>query len=197
MLADLEVADCEVSEKLAHPSRAITNGHRPCEPAIKSRLTIRVARTNEAPAIVELTDTAFHERSHLARARFATAGDVEELMKQGKFLLAENGEEIIGCAYLEPRFEASRLELLAVIPSQQRTGIGSQLLEAAERLSSSMQCLFMHLRVMNLNWETIRFCRRRGYMEFGIESLNKSHPVSRHCHFVRMYKRLNTDSVTF
>jgi N-acetylglutamate synthase-like GNAT family acetyltransferase len=197
MLADLEVADCEAPQKLISPSRAITNGHRACEPVIKSRLTIRVARTSEAPAIVEFTNTVFHGKSHLSRALFASARDVEELMKHGKFLLAENGREIIGFAYLQPRFEASRLELLAVTPSQQRTGIGSQLLEAAERLSSSMQCLFMHLRVMNLHWETIRFCRRRGYMEFGIESLGGNQPLSLHCHFIRMCKRLNADFVTF
>jgi GNAT superfamily N-acetyltransferase len=118
-------------------------------------------------------------------------------MTQGKFLLAENDQGIIGYAYVEPRLEASRLELLAVSPAQQRSGIGSQLLDAAERMSRSMRCLFMHLQVMNLNWETLTFCRRRGYVEFAIEPLHMQEPLSPHCHIVRMCKQLDRDRSGF
>jgi GNAT superfamily N-acetyltransferase len=104
---------------------------------------------------------------------------------------------IVGFVYLKPRLEATRLDLLAVSPAQQRTGIGSQLLYAAERLSSSMRCLFMHIRVMNLHRETIKFCQRRGYVEFGIEAMNRHQPISPHCHVVRMCKQLDIDRLAF
>jgi ribosomal protein S18 acetylase RimI-like enzyme len=118
-------------------------------------------------------------------------------MSQGKFILAENGIAIIGYAYLQPCMEASRLEFLAVSPQQQRAGIGSQLLEAAERLSSSMRCLFMHVQVVSLNWETLKFCRRRGYVEFAIAPLHRQQTVSPHCHIVRMCKQLDKDRSGF
>lgn len=163
----------------------------------RNQLTIRTARLGEASAIAKLTSTVFRGRDHFSRARFDSINDVEQLMAQGKFLLAENDKGIIGFAYLEPRMEASRLDLLAVTPSEQRAGIGSQLLEAAERLSSSMHCFFMHIQVMNLHWETIKFCRRRGYVQFGIKALNGHQPVSPHCHLVRMCKQLNSDRLAF
>ncbi len=118
-------------------------------------------------------------------------------MTQGKFLLAENDQGIVGYAYLEARLEASRLDLLAVSPTKQRSGIGSQLLEAAERMSRSMRCLFVHVQVVNLNWETLTFCRRRGYVEFAIEPLHSREPISPHCHFVRMCKQLDTARAEF
>jgi len=193
MLAVLESPRNNGAETLASTPKAITNGHQNCPAPSKSHLRIRLARANEASAIAEFTNAISPGRDHFLPATFGNATGVEWLMKRGKFLLAEDEKQIIGCAYLEPHFEASRLALLAVTPRQQRAGIGSQLLEAAERMSSSMQCLFMHLRVMNLHWEIIRFCQRRGYLEFGIESLNGNEPISLHCHFVRMFKQLKPD----
>lgn len=183
----------EAPERFISGPEVFTNGRSTPTAASKSQLTIRLARVDEAAQIVGLIKLIFRGKEHYSRASFANARDVEQLMAQGNFLLAENENGIIGCAYLEPRIEASRLDLLAVAPSQQRAGIGSQLLEAAERLSSSMQCLFMHLRVINLHWETIKFCRRRGYVEFGLESLDRDQPVSLHCHIVRMCKQLNAE----
>jgi N-acetylglutamate synthase-like GNAT family acetyltransferase len=194
MLADLESVMDDVSETRISRPRLITNGHH-AYAASKSKLRIRLAGAGEASAIAEFTNTTFRGKNHFLPAGFTSARDVEQLIKRGKFLLAENETQIIGCAYLDPRLEASRLELLAVSPPQQQAGIGSQLLETAERLSSSMQCLFMHLRVMNLNWEMIRFCRHRGYVEFGLESLNGGQPASLYCHFVRMCKQLKADFI--
>jgi len=196
MLADLESAKSDVSESLVSRPKAITNGHKATAPASRG-LAIRVARSDEAPAIVELILAIFRGEIHSTCAGFVNAKEVERLMRCGKFLLAENEKQLVGCAYVEPRLEASRLDLLVVNPSHQRAGIGSQLLDAAERLSTSMECLFMHLRVVNLHCETIRFCRRRGYVEFGIESLCRDQPISLHCHVIRMCKRLETDRWAF
>ena len=197
MLANAGPGTNEAAEAIISGPKVFTNGHKMPVPAAKSELIIRLARVGEGAQIAQLTSVSFRGREHFFRASFASAKDVEQLMTQGKFLLAENEKEIIGCAYLEPRIEATRLELLAVAPTEQRAGIGSQLLDAAERLSSSMQCSFVHVRVVNFHYEMIRFCRRRGYFEFGIESLNRNEPVSLHCHIVRMCKRLEADGLAF
>ena len=197
MLAESECMRNDVPQRLISTHKSVTNGHQRCAAAGEGQPTIRIAQPDEAPAIVELTNAIFREKTSPSLASFTNARDVEQLMHQGTFLLAEKEKEIVGYAYLKPRLEASRLELLAVAPMLQRAGIGSQLLQAAERLSSSMHCLFMHLSVMNLHLETLRFCRRRGYIEFGIESLNINQPVSLNCHLVRMCKRLHEDCVAF
>jgi len=197
MLAAVEPTKIDWPKRPASKLKAATNGHRDFAINRKGRLTIREARTDEALAIVEFTSTVLRGKAHCSQSSFSSVEDVEQLMCSGKFLLAESEKQVIGCAYLAPRLEASRLELLAVTPSLQRAGIGSQLLEAAERLSSSMHCSFMHLRVSNLHWEAIRFCRRRGYVEFGLEPLSGSQPTSLHCHIVRMCKRLEKDRWAF
>jgi GNAT superfamily N-acetyltransferase len=188
----------EVTEGLiSRPISATENERKARSLFERGQLTIRLAGLDKAASIAALTSTVFDGRDHYSQAKFDNADDVERLMEQGKFLLAEQDDRIVGFAYLEPRMEATRLDLLAVSPEQQRTGIGSQLLYAAERLSSSMRCFFMHIQVMNLHWETIRFCRRRGYVEFGIEPLNRHQPLSPHCHIVRMCKQLDIDRLAF
>jgi GNAT superfamily N-acetyltransferase len=198
MQAVPECSTDEVTDGLIlRPLPTTQNGRKARSLFERGQLTVRLATLDEAAAIAALTNAVFDGRDHFSRAKFDTADNIERLMAQGKFLLAEKDDSIVGFAYLEPRLEATRLDLLAVCPEQQRTGIGSQLLYAAERLSSSMRCFFMHIQVMNLHWETIRFCRRRGYMEFGIEPLHRHQPVSPHCHIVRMCKQLDIDRLAF
>ena len=190
MLESLAPGESELIQRPVYGS-ALSNG-RQREPAhsAEKTLTLSLAGAERATAIIAFMKTVYGDHPCSSSIRFDTLHDLEQLMAKGEFLLAENEQQIVGCAYLEPRIEASRLHLLTVAPSQRRSGVGSQLLEAAERLSSSMQCLFMHLQVMNLHWDTIRFYRHRGYSPFGIGPLKKDQTVSLYCHMVRMCKHL-------
>ena len=188
----------EVAEGLiSRPVAATENGRKARSLFDRGQLTIRLARPDEAATIAARTRTILDGTEHFSQEKFDSVDEVEQLMTRGKFLLAEKDDRIVGVAFLEPRLEASQLNVLAVSPSERRTGIGSQLLYASERLSSSLRCLFMHIQVRNLHWETIKFCRRRGYVEFGIESLDPDQPISPHCHLVRMCKQLNNDWLAF
>lgn len=153
-------------------------------------ITMRVAVRSEAQAIVKLVRCAFQGRLPHSRASFASTRDVEHLIAQGVFLVADREGTIIGCAYLVPNREAARLELLAVCPEHQRAGIGSQLLEAAEDLSRTLQCDYMQIRVLNMCLPVLRFCHRRGYIDFAIESLPTESP-DQHCHLISMSKQLD------
>jgi N-acetylglutamate synthase-like GNAT family acetyltransferase len=154
-------------------------------------LTLRLADVSEAPAIVGLIRCACREQMSNFKSNFADKNDVETLIANGLFLVAQHGEKLIGCAYLEPSIGATRLELLAVCPSRRRSGIGSQLLEVAEDLTRKMQCLYMHVRVMNLDYTMLMFCRRRGYIAFGIEPMpSEASPLPFH-HLVAMSKQLD------
>jgi N-acetylglutamate synthase-like GNAT family acetyltransferase len=154
-------------------------------------MKIRSAKIADAQAVVDLINANFSVNDFPNHPRFSRRNEVEALMSKGRFLLAEENNLLVACAYVEPRQEASRLELLAVAPQHRRTGIGSQLLEAVEQLSRMMQCSFIHVRVMNLSRDLLSFCRRRGYVEFELEPLSLDAPFSPHCHLVKMCKQLD------
>ena len=154
-------------------------------------LKIRSAKAADAQAIIDLIAANFTVSDFPEHLRIEHSSQVEALMSRGRFLLAEENNLVVACAYVEPRQEASRLELLAVLPKHRRTGIGSQLLEAVEQLSRTMQCPFIHVRIMNLSRELLGFCRRRGYIEFELEPLSSTTPFSPHCHLVKMCKHLD------
>jgi GNAT superfamily N-acetyltransferase len=163
----------------------------------RGQLRVRVAEPRDTQTIAELTNCVFREKENRLKTLFTTVSEVERLMRHGKFLVAEVDDALLGYAYLEPRVEASRLEILAVSPQRQRTGIGSQLLDAAERMSRGMKCFYLHVNVVNINRELVRFCRNRGYIEFGLQSLNEDEAISPHCHIIKMSKHLELDRLAF
>jgi GNAT superfamily N-acetyltransferase len=153
-----------------------------------ARINLRLAQRGEGQAILDLLRCTSQGARH--SFNFGSAHEVERLIANGIFLLAENDNKLLGCAYLEPRVEASRLELLAVCPSRRRAGIGSQLLELAEDMSRRRECLFMHVRISNMNYATLMFYRRRGYVEFAIEATPSEGASFPACHLIAMAKRL-------
>ncbi len=160
-------------------------------------MTLRTARSGEAQLIMNLIHCAFQGRRPQSRPDFSSQSAVEDLIAKGIFLLAEHEGKLLGCAYLEPNMGATRLELLAVCPSKQRSGIGSQLLEVAEDLSRRRECLFMHVRIINVNYPMLKFYRRRGYFQFGIEPMSAESSALAHSHLVVMCKQLDKYSHGF
>jgi N-acetylglutamate synthase-like GNAT family acetyltransferase len=160
-------------------------------------IKLRVARSNEAQAIFNLIRCAFNDRRPYSSTNFGSTREVEQLITKGVFLVADRDGTIIGCAYLEPSREATRLELLAVCPEYQRTGIGSQLMEVAEDMSRTLQSSFVQVRVLNMSQPVLTFCRRRGYVDFGIEPIPTDSSPVQHCHLVSMAKQLDRHSRGF
>jgi N-acetylglutamate synthase-like GNAT family acetyltransferase len=91
---------------------------------------------------------------------------VESLSTKGKFLLAQRDGGLAGCVYVAPAAGSSVLDLLAVNPRMRRSGIGTQLVLAAEGLCHSMKSPYVHITVASLSGEIVKFWRRRGYVEF-------------------------------
>lgn len=160
-------------------------------------MTLRIADLSQAGLIVDFVNQAF-------RARYFHGGhaiDVNQfasLSKKGKFLLAERGGELAGCVYVAPKVVgASLLELLVVNPQMRRTGIGSQLIEAAESLCRSMKSSYMHVHVANLNYEIVRFCQHRGYIEFDQLPCQCDSQSVLDCYTLKMMKHLDWGSPGF
>jgi N-acetylglutamate synthase-like GNAT family acetyltransferase len=154
-------------------------------------MQVRVAETRDADAIVSVINIAFRlsEGFLIDRDRIDLE-TVRELFQKGTFLVAED-TSVCGCVYVEPRSgNRSYLGLLAVDPPLQKSGLGSQLMHAAEAYCAKAGSRFMDLRIVSVRKELPPFYHRHGYVETGTEpfapGLNPNVP----CHFVWMSKPL-------
>jgi len=151
---------------------------------------IRTAQLADAEAIVSVINAAFRvERFFLDRDR-TSLSEVLTWLRTGTFLVACDAG-LAGCVYIESRGERAYLGLLSVSPSRQNSGLGSQLMTAAEDRCLASGCRFVDLRIVNLREELPAFYRRRGYVETGAEPFPAEVPTKLPCHFVVMSKPLH------
>jgi predicted N-acetyltransferase YhbS len=151
---------------------------------------LRSAEEQDADAISRLINGAFRPERFFIDGDRTNPQNVRELITKGKFLLAEDGETLAGCVYVEPRGQRWYLGLLSVDPSRQRSGLGSLLMTAAEDHVRAAGGLVMDLRIVNLRTELPGFYRRLGYQESGTAPLPADTPVKQPCHFIHMSKKL-------
>jgi GNAT superfamily N-acetyltransferase len=156
---------------------------------------IRSATLADAESVAGLINAAFVvERVAFEGDRIDVPG-VRELMAKGTFLLAENGAEPLGCAYVEKREERSYLGLLAVAPGRQGTGLGRRLVATAEQYARQAGCAAMDLRIISPREKVlVPFYARLGYTGHGTASLDSAIPAKVPCHYVLMSKPLPNDS---
>lgn len=154
-------------------------------------MQLRLAELNDAEAITAVINAAFrHAESFLIDRDRIDLDSVRSLLGTGKFLLAEEGGVVVGCVYVELRGERAYLGLLSVDPGQQKAGLGSKLMNAAEDYCAKAGCRFMDLRIINVREELPGFYSRRGYVETGTEPLPAGLEPKLPCHFVNMSKPL-------
>ena len=79
------------------------------------------------------------------------------------FLVAEEAGKIVGTAMAGYDGHRGWLYTVAVKPSHERHGIGSMLVEEAERRLRKLGCLKINLQVRSSNADVARFYSRRGY----------------------------------
>jgi len=98
------------------------------------------ARTADAEAIARLVNLAF------CRERFFVAEDrtnpekVRQLLQQVIFLLAKENGAVAGCVYAELRGEVGTEVYWRWTHDRQRSGLGSQLMNAAEQYCRKAKC---------------------------------------------------------
>jgi GNAT superfamily N-acetyltransferase len=167
---------------------------------------VHVAETRDAEAIVAVINVAFRlaEGFLLDRDRIDLE-TVQGLFRKGTFLVAEDNS-LCGCVYVEPRAgepgtgeamsgesrggDRSYLGLLAVDPRLQKSGLGSQLMNAAEAHCARAGSRFMDLRIVNIRKELPGFYHRLGYVETGTQPFTPGLNPKLPCHFVVMSKPL-------
>ena len=156
-----------------------------------STVPIRLAVVADAEKITNIINAAFHivEGFFIDGPRIDQA-EVEQLLDKGAFLLAEAGDKLNGCVYVELRGERSYLGLLSVDPTCQRGGLGSLLMSEAEKYCRERGSRFMDILIVNLRTDLPAFYQRRGYFENGTAPFPADVVTKIPCHFINMSKAL-------
>ena len=160
-------------------------------PAQPIQLSIRSAELADAPQITSVINAAFKiaEEFFIDGNRIAQA-EVEELLGKGAFLLAEAGDKLNGCVYVELRGERSYLGLLSVDPTTQQGGLGSRLMTEAEKYCRERGSQSMDILIVSLREDLPSFYQKRGYVESGTTPFPPDIPTKIPCHFINMSKPL-------
>lgn len=155
-------------------------------------MPIRIAEQADAESIVRVINAAFRraESFFVDRDRIDLA-KVAEMLATGQFLVAEEAGALHGCVYVEKRGDHGYIGLLSVDPSQQKAGLGSKLMTAAEEHCGKQGCGFADLQIVNLRKELPEFYHRRGYVEIGTAPFIAGIVTKIPCHFIKMSKPLH------
>ena len=153
-----------------------------------------IAGPAELAAVTELINAAFKiERFFIDGDRISIEA-VRELAAKGRFILLYDADTLAGCVYLELKGDRAYIGLLSVSPAQQRAGIGSKLMQAAEEHALKAGCRHVDLRIVNIRQELPGFYRRLGYREIGTAPFTPTIVTKLPCHFVEMTKLLDRAS---
>lgn len=154
-------------------------------------LQIRWAAAGDVDAIARVVNVAFRraESFFVERDRI-DAETLRKMMDKGKFLLAEEGGELLGCVYFELRRERAYFGLLAVDPERQRKGLGRRLIREVENAARGAGCDVMDIQIVNLRRELPPFYRGLGYVETGTAAFPADVVTKEECYFIVMSKPL-------
>jgi GNAT superfamily N-acetyltransferase len=154
-------------------------------------LRIRWAVAGDVDAIARVVNAAFRraESFFVERDRI-DAQTLRRMMEKGKFLLAEEGDGLLGCVYLELRGERAYFGLLAVAPARQRKGLGRRLIHEVEESAQGAGCRIMDIQIVNLRRELPPFYRGLGYVETGTAPFPAEVVTKEKCYFIIMSKTL-------
>jgi GNAT superfamily N-acetyltransferase len=151
---------------------------------------IRPASESDAEALVRLINRAFEvERFFIDTDRIDLA-QVLAFLAKGCFLIEDDGGAMTACLYVELRGSRGYFGLLSVDPGRQRSGLGKQLIAAAEAFCREAGCDAMDMRIVNLREELPAFYRKLGYAECGHSEFPADVETKLPCHFVEMTKPL-------
>jgi N-acetylglutamate synthase-like GNAT family acetyltransferase len=152
---------------------------------------IRVADGGDVEAVSSVINVVFRKaESFLVDRDRIDLQTVQELLRTGTFLVAEEKKVLVGCVHVEMRGERSYLGLLSVNPDGQKAGVGSKLMTAAEDYCVKAGSRFMDLRIVNVREELPEFYHRRGYVETSTAPFTPGLEPKVPCHFVNMSKLL-------
>ena len=152
--------------------------------------SVRVAEAADVPALTALINAAYLVEAFFKQGDRTNAVELSGLMRKGRFLVLETGDEMQGCVYVEVNGDRGYFGMLSIDPLKQKQGLGARLIEAAEGFCRSTGCTTMELQVVSLRTELPPYYRKFGYEEAGIREVDENEQWTRPCHFIVMSKAL-------
>lgn len=153
-------------------------------------ISIRTAGEEDAAAITRLVNAAFLVEQFFIERDRTNRATILKLIKAGKFLLAEDESNLVGCVYVEVRGERGYFGMLSVEPSLQQKGIGSRLIESIEKYFREAGCRFIDLKIVDVRTDLYGLYHRWGYADSGTAPYDDPTPTKIPVHFILMSKRL-------
>ena len=160
--------------------------------SISSALQIRLATAADRPQLIPLINAAFAIETFLEGTR-TDDHRLAAVMQRADILLAEDSSgQILASIYAEIRGTRGYLGMLAVDPTHQRSGLGKQMLAAAEDLFRARGCQAINITVLSLRPELLPIYKRLGFIETGTEDFHIPRTLKdgQHCHCIKMSKPL-------
>lgn len=139
---------------------------------------IEEAQPTDAPQIARLVNQAYRPAEHvrgwthengLVTGQRTTAEQVGQLFTDGSSILVmrQNGV-VVACVQVEQDADACFINMLATSPALQGTGIGKQMIAAAEALAvSKYAAVLLKMSVVSARPELLAYYHRRGYTPSG------------------------------
>ena len=137
-------------------------------------MEIRPARPDDVEALVALVESAY--RGDSSRVGWTTEADLLEGQRTDPeevrsvlehVLVTEDADGLVGCCTLVPKDGHAYFGMFAVRPGVQGGGVGSALLEAAERRAAEHGLPHVDMTVISSRSELIAYYERRGYVDTG------------------------------
>jgi N-acetylglutamate synthase-like GNAT family acetyltransferase len=154
-------------------------------------IALRTATEKDAEAVARLVNTAFlAEQFFIERDRTNPAA-VRALMQTGKFLLAEDGGQLVGCVHVELHDKRGYFGMLSIEPARQGMGVGRRLVNAVEKDFRDAGCKFCDLKIVNVRTELHDLYHRWGYTDTGASVYDDPTPTKIPVHFIHMSKPLS------
>jgi GNAT superfamily N-acetyltransferase len=152
-------------------------------------LTMRLASIKDQPSMVSLINEAFVVETFLEGER-TSAPELREMFETGEFLLAIANGVMVASVYTEVRGENGYFGMLAVRASQQGTGLGRSMIQAAEQHCRAKGCTRMELTVLSLRAELPSLYRKFGYTETSREPFQTTRLLDGYppCELIHMSK---------
>ena len=146
-------------------------------PIRDSRPSVRIRMATPADVLIAIpvVNAAYAIETFLDGTR-TDETRMAEMLKKGEFLVAaeDDAGRIVASVYTEKRGQRGYFGMLAVEPSQQGSGLGRRMIEAAEEHCRVYGCKHMDIVVLSLRPELPPFYRRLGYTETGTEEFHPS-----------------------
>ena len=162
----------------------------PSSPRRSGGVSIRLASHADVEALTRLINAAFVVERVVFDGDRVDANEAHAYMQKGTFLVAEENSDLVGCVYVELREDRGYLGLLSVDPPRQGSGLGRQLLTAAEDFACKAGAYRMDLRVISARAELLPFYCKAGYEETGTAPFAPGLKTKIPSHYILMSKPL-------